>query len=107
MNLLKEISVVGLSLEGENVGRHGRVTWIVMAARKTLLPFDVDTLLEQVPDLWEILNRKIFCNEKLIKIIHDCRAASDYLAHVHGIRINNVFDTQVRKNIYIRHKIIR
>lgn len=93
--LMKEVDVCGISLEGENIGRGGCVTWIIMTAGKTLIPFDIDALYEQVPDLWKTLEKYIFKNDKLIKIVHDGRAAADYLWHMHGIKFVNVFDTQV------------
>lgn len=93
--LLKEVDVCGISFEGQNVGRNGIVSWMIMTAGKTLIPFDIDALYEQVPELWKSLERSVFANEKLIKIIHDGRPAADYLWHVHGIKMVNVFDTQV------------
>lgn len=94
--LLKEIDVCGLTLEGQNVGRNGIVAWIILTAGKTLIPFDIDSLCERVPDLWKTLEKYIFANEKIVKIMHDGRAAADYLWHVHRIKMINVFDTQVR-----------
>jgi hypothetical protein len=93
--VMKEIDVCGLSLEGQNVGREGIVAWIILTAGKTLIPLDIDNLYERVPDLWKSLEKNIFSNEKLIKIIHDARCAADYLWHMHGIKMVNVFDTQV------------
>lgn len=93
--LLKEVDVCGISFEGQNVGRNGIVSWMIMTAGKTLIPFDIDALYEQLPDLWKSLERSVFTNEKLIKIIHDGRPAADYLWHVHRIKMVNVFDTQV------------
>ncbi len=93
--LLKEIDVCGISFEGQDVGRNGIVSWIIMTAGKTLIPLDMDALYERVPELWKSLEKSVFANEKLIKIIHDGRSAADYLWHVHGIKMVNVFDTQV------------
>jgi hypothetical protein len=93
--LLKDVDVCGISLEGQNVGRGGIVTWLIMTAGKTLIPFDIDSLQEVVPHLWKSLEKSIFANEKLVKIIHDGRWAADYLWHEHGIKISNVFDSQV------------
>jgi len=93
--LIKEVEICGILLEGQNIGRDGIVAWIILTAGKTLIPFDIDALYEQVPDLWKTLEKSIFANDKLVKIIHDGRAAADYLWHVHRIKMVNVFDTQV------------
>jgi len=95
LKLMKEIDVCGLSLEGARVGREGIVTWVILTAGKTLIPIDIDSLYERIPDLWKSLEKNIFSNEKLTKIMHDARGAADYLWHVHGIRMINIFDTQV------------
>lgn len=92
---MHEVDVVGISLEGENVSRFGEVSWIVMTARKTLIPLDVHALLKETPTLWDTLRRLIFSNQKLVKIFHDSRPAADYLFHRHNIELVNVFDTQV------------
>jgi ribonuclease D len=87
--------MVGMVFNGENVGRYGKVAWIILVAGKTLIPLDILSLSRQTPRLWDILKRRIFSNEKLMKIMHDCRPAADYLHHVHNIQLLNVFDTQV------------
>ena len=95
MKLLKEVEMCGLSFEGQNIGRHGVLAWIVLTAGKTLIPIDIDSLSEKVPNLWHILERDLLRNTKLVKIMHDSRPAADYLLHAHGIEMVNIFDTQV------------
>jgi hypothetical protein len=95
MKLLKEVDVCGITFEGQNIGRHGVLAWIVLTAGKTLIPIDIDSLSEKIPNLWQMLERDLLKNAKLIKIMHDSRAAADYLYHAHGIEMVNIFDTQV------------
>lgn len=95
MKLLKEVDACGITLEGQNLGRHGVVSWLIVTSGKTLIPIDMDMLSEKMPNLWKLLEKDLFCNVKLVKIMHDSRPAADYLLHAHGIRMVNVFDTQV------------
>lgn len=96
MKLLKEVDVCGLCFEGQNIGRHGVVAWIVLTAGKTLIPIDMDSLSEKMSNnLWKVLDRDLFGNTKLVKIMHDARPAADFLFHAHGIKLVNIFDTQV------------
>jgi len=95
LKLLKEVDMCGLSFEGQNIGRHGVLAWIVLTAGKTLIPIDIDALSEKMPNLWQLLERDLFKNPKLVKIMHDSRPAGDYLLHAHGIEMVNIFDTQV------------
>jgi len=95
MKLMKEIDICGLAFEGKAVGRNGIVSWVIMTAGKTLIPIDIDSLHEQMPDLWKTLEKYVFQNGKLVKIMHDGRVIADYLWHAHGIKIVNAFDTQI------------
>lgn len=95
LKLLKESDACGVAFEGQNIGRHGVVAWIVLTSGKTLIPIDVDTLSEKMPNLWKMLDKDLFGNAKLTKVMHDSRGPADYLLHAHGINIVNVFDTQV------------
>ncbi|ODN04955.1 Exonuclease 3'-5' domain-containing protein 1 [Orchesella cincta] len=95
LKLLKEVDVCGMAFEGQNIGRHGVVAWLVLTAGKTLIPIDLDTLSEKMPNLWKVLEKDLLGNPKLVKIMHDSRPAADYLQHAHGINMVNVFDTKV------------
>ena len=37
----------------------------------------------------------IFTNDKVAKVIHDCQFMADAFFHQYGVKLNNVFDTQV------------
>jgi len=43
-------------------------------------------------------------NKKIVKIFHDCRWDSDILWHSMGVKLNNVFDTQVGYACYRRQQ---
>ena len=99
IELTRDLDMIGITLNGENVGRYGKVSWIILAAGKTLIPLDILSLIHRTPRLWDFLKRRIFSNDKLMKIMDDCRPAADYLLHVHQIQLINVFDTQVRHGV--------
>ena len=40
----------------------------------------------------------IFTNDKVVKVIHDCQFMADAFVHRFGVKLNNVFDTQVSFN---------
>jgi exonuclease 3'-5' domain-containing protein 1 len=101
--IIYDVDVCGVSLEGENVCRHGKVSWILISAKKTLVPIDVIALSQEAPTVWDTLKKCIFENKKLVKIFHDCRPAADYLFHKHGIKLINVFDTQVADAFIVRN----
>ncbi|CAL8071613.1 unnamed protein product [Orchesella dallaii] len=92
---LPKMYVCGIAFDGQNVGRHGVVAWIILTGGKGILLIDMDSLSKKVPDVWKLLEKFILRNTKLVKIMHDSRPAADYLWHVHGIKMVNVFDTQV------------
>jgi hypothetical protein len=48
--------------------------------------------------------RKLLENPKIVKIFHDCRWDSDILWHAMGVRLQNVFDTQVGYACYRRQQ---
>ena len=53
-----------------------------------------DVLVQTDDSVWRELKR-LLEDEDLIKVMHDCRKASAALFNDLGIRLNNVFDTQV------------
>lgn len=89
---LEKESVIGLSVEGVRTGRFGVVCWIGIATSDHVFLFDMCSLGSTG------VNRglaNIFTNDKVIKVIHDCRCMSDAFVHQYGVKLNNVFDTQV------------
>lgn len=82
---------VALDCEGVNLSRLGSVELITICfSSMTIFLVDLGgntdiKILKSVKDLCE--------NDKVVKIIHDCRMDCDALFHHHGIKLNNVHDT--------------
>ncbi|KAK3696710.1 hypothetical protein QZH41_013062, partial [Actinostola sp. cb2023] len=94
--------VVGLSCEGVNLGRYGKICWLVIGCRHFTYLFDIISLGDSCfqSGLAEILE-----NGNILKVAHDCRQMSDALFHQYSIDLVNVFDTQVADIIiYKREK---
>lgn len=89
---LKKESVIGLSMEGVRIGRSGVVCWIGVAMSDHVFLFDMCSL---GPAGVKLGLAKILTNDKIVKVIHDCRFMSDAFNHAYGLKLNNVFDTQV------------
>ncbi|KAK2551132.1 piRNA biogenesis protein EXD1 [Acropora cervicornis] len=79
--------VIGVVCEGINLGRYGKLCWLVV-----IYLFDILTLGAACFDegLQNILE-----SGDILKVIHDCRQVSDALFHQYRVRLVNVFDTQV------------
>ena len=63
-----------------------------MAARNIVFLFDMCFL--GTPGIQEGLG-KILTDPSILKVIHNCRFVADALLHQYGVKIENVFDTQV------------
>lgn len=87
---------IAVDAEGEDLSRAGELTLISVAVKVTtgvhVFLFDILYHFFQ-PKIFEVL-KNILENEKIEKIIHDCRQDADALAVI-GIRLKTVFDTSV------------
>ncbi|OCT68790.1 piRNA biogenesis protein EXD1 isoform X1 [Xenopus laevis] len=89
---LQNQKVISIGAVGQNICRHGKLSWLQFATRSRVYLFDV-----------LVLGSKVFKNglqmvledKGILKVIHDCRWLGDILSHQYGIILNNVFDTQV------------
>ncbi len=79
-------------MEGIRVGRFGTICWIGMAVRNMTFLFDMCSL---GPVGFKEGMSSIITNPNILKVTHDCRFMADALLHQYGVRIENVFDTQV------------
>jgi len=89
---IKKQRVVGVSAEGNNIGRTGTVYLVAVGCIKATYIFNVHQLGE---DCISVGLKSFLENGNILKVIHDCRLLSDFLFHKYGINIVNVFDTQV------------
>ncbi|CAL1290107.1 unnamed protein product [Larinioides sclopetarius] len=89
---IKKQDAIGVSLEGIDISRSGTLTWLCVSTKSCNFLFDFLSLGE---DAFKKGLKSILENAGIQKIFHDCRLASDCLYHKYGVRLDNVFDTQV------------
>ncbi|KAM5192765.1 piRNA biogenesis protein EXD1-like [Mantella aurantiaca] len=91
---------IGLAAAGSNLSRHGKLCWLQVASKNHVYIFDIETLGSNV---FKYGLKALLEDEKIVKVIHDCRGLSDCLYHQYGVEVRNVFDTQVA-DIFLFHK---
>lgn len=96
---LNSYAYVGLSTDGANMGRKLKLPFLVLSTPHHIYIFDTQVMQYHAFDAGL---KKLLESECPKKIIHDCRKISDCLFHKHNVKLNSVFDTQVR----IRAEII-
>ncbi|XP_074548430.1 piRNA biogenesis protein EXD1 [Halichoeres trimaculatus] len=91
MNIKKQ-HVIGVGINGVQVYQHGRLCWLQIATKNKVYLFDILVLGARAfkNGLTMILESK-----HILKVIHDCRAIAGCLLAQFGVKITNVFDTQV------------
>jgi len=82
--------VIGVSLEGELLGRVGKLCYLLISTPQDVFMFDMiqlgqDSLVYGV--------KVILQDENIVKVFHDARQASDILFHQYEVTLVNVFDT--------------
>ncbi|ODM94483.1 Exonuclease 3'-5' domain-containing protein 1, partial [Orchesella cincta] len=88
---------VALDFEGINLGNDGQITLVqVGTTRGSVFIFDVLTQPGLIETRENSVLGKLLCSETgIVKVMHDCRNDSVNLFRQFGIRLRNVFDTQV------------
>ncbi|XP_035529299.1 piRNA biogenesis protein EXD1 isoform X2 [Morone saxatilis] len=89
---IKKQHVIGVGADGVEVFKHGRLCWLQIATKKKVYLFDI--LLLGARAFKNGLSM-ILENKHILKVIHDCRAVSGCLIAQFGVKLTNVFDTQV------------
>ncbi|OTF76120.1 hypothetical protein BLA29_009982, partial [Euroglyphus maynei] len=93
--------VIGLDVEGINLGTSGEVTLIQISYRKPIIRHNnngIQIVLFDVflnPTIIESGLKKLLESEDVVKVGHDVRTNSASLYRCFGITLKNVFDTQV------------
>ncbi|XP_054894503.1 piRNA biogenesis protein EXD1 [Poeciliopsis prolifica] len=89
---IKKQHVIGVGAEGVELFKNGRLCWLPIAIKNKVYLFDILLLgaLAFKNGLSMILETK-----RILKVIHDCRAIAGNLAAQFGVKLTNVFDTQV------------
>ncbi|KAH7286551.1 hypothetical protein KP509_32G012400 [Ceratopteris richardii] len=83
--------VVGFDCEGVALARHGQLCIMQLAFNDGIYLVDA---LEGGGDLIQAC-RPALESAYVTKVIHDCKRDSEALFYQYGIRLNNVFDTQI------------
>lgn len=88
---LSESTNIGLSCHGPKISRCGILTWMCLSTSTCVFIFDIERLGKSAFDrgLKEILE-----NEKIEKVVHDCREVTDCLLHLFDTNMKSIFDTQ-------------
>ncbi|KAK9533568.1 hypothetical protein VZT92_008678 [Zoarces viviparus] len=89
---IKKQHVIGVGADGVEVFKHGRLCWLQIATKNKIYLFDILLLGDGA---FKNGLAMILENKHILKVIHDCRALAGYLNARFGIKLTNVFDTQV------------
>jgi hypothetical protein len=87
---LRSTYLVGVSLEGQILGRSGKLSLISFSTSEAVYVYDVVAL---GTELFDVDLRFILESERVMKVFHDVRQASDILFHQYKISLRNVYDT--------------
>ncbi|XP_053701065.1 piRNA biogenesis protein EXD1 isoform X1 [Synchiropus splendidus] len=85
-------SMIGVGANGVELHKHGRLCWLQIATDNKVYLFD---LIALGPRAFKNGLSMIMENRKLLKVIHDCRPIAGCLFTQFGVKLTNVFDTQV------------
>ncbi|XP_026210903.1 piRNA biogenesis protein EXD1 isoform X2 [Anabas testudineus] len=89
---IKKQHVIGVGADGVEVFQQGRLCWLQIATKHKVYLFDI--LLLGARAFKNGLSM-ILENKHTLKVIHDCRAIAGCLIAQFGVKLTNVFDTQV------------
>ncbi|XP_053290864.1 piRNA biogenesis protein EXD1 [Pleuronectes platessa] len=89
---IKKQNVISVGSDGLEVLQNGRLCWLQIATRNKVYLFDI--LLLGARAFKNGLSM-ILENKQILKVIHDCRAIAGCLIAQFGVKLTNVFDTQV------------
>ncbi len=100
---LEEQDVVGLSLEGQVPGRDGELSLVCVTTRSRAIIFDaVAAGADELFGGGEGRGlRWLLEAGSTVKVMHDCRLASDMLANRFGVRLANVYDTLAAHVLFV------
>ncbi|TWW72195.1 piRNA biogenesis protein EXD1 [Takifugu flavidus] len=89
---IKSQCVIGVGADGLKMFEHGRLCWLQISTKKKVYLFDILMLGSMAfrNGLSSILE-----NKEILKVLHDCRDVAGCLIGQFGVKLTNVFDTQV------------
>ncbi|KAM8737039.1 piRNA biogenesis protein EXD1 isoform 1-T4 [Acanthopagrus schlegelii] len=89
---IKKHRVIGVGADGVEAYKLGRLCWLQIATKNKVYLFDILLLGAQA---FKNGLSMILENKHILKVIHDCRAMAGSLIAQFGVKLTNVFDTQV------------
>ncbi|XP_061599282.1 piRNA biogenesis protein EXD1 [Cololabis saira] len=89
---IKKQQVIGVGAEGVETFKSGRLCWLQIATKQKVYLFDV---LQLGTRAFKNGLSMILESKHILKVIHDCRAIAGSLISQFGVKMTNVFDTQV------------
>ena len=98
MEILGAQRIIGVALEGRELGRHGQLSLISFSTSDAVLMFDVVKL---GPELFKQDLCHVLQSPDVMKVFHDVRLASDALFHLYDIKMANVYDTLVSHALFM------
>jgi hypothetical protein len=103
--ILNNTPVITLDVEGVNLGRNGITSIVQIGISETnCFVFDVYQLAASHPVI--SLLRSVLENEKIVKVIHDCRMDADCLWHRYKTKLTNVHDTSCWHNVILKNSSV-
>jgi len=87
---LSDSNRLGISMEGQVLGRNGKTSLLVISSQEEVYIFD---LLAMGINAFKWGLYSVLRNSDVVKVVHDCRQVSDTLYHQYGVQLENVFDT--------------
>ncbi|XP_037550706.1 piRNA biogenesis protein EXD1 [Nematolebias whitei] len=89
---IKKQHVIGVAGEGVEIYKNGRLCWLQIATKCKVYLFDILLL---GPRAFKNGLSMILESKHILKVIHDCRAIAGSLFAQFGVKLSNIFDTQV------------
>ena len=87
---LLSCSCIGVSMEGDLLGRNGKSSLLVISSEEEVFMFD---LLKMGVNAFKWGLYSILGDESKVKVVYDCRQLSDTLYHQYDLELLNIFDT--------------
>lgn len=93
-SILRRLTVIGLDMEGCNLGRSGTTSLLQLSAStREVYIFDVVALGRELFSAAYLL--PILSSPKIIKLCYDCRCDAEALFYQHGVMAFGLYDLQI------------
>jgi len=91
---------LGLSVQGQRIGRSGQLSLLLMSTRESVFLFDVVSLGEEKCFGKNAPLQKLLEDETIMKVVHDCRSLSDMMYNKYKVMMSNVYDTLAAHTVF-------